>query len=575
MATEYFWPPSASSGGAGTVTSVALTVPSFLAVSGSPITTSGTLAVTLQNENANLVFAGPATGSPDVPTFRSLVAADLPALDYATIELDNLGTTSINASLLFDADDTYDIGSSSNMAATINTHAVSANASNLNLFGANATLNLGSGALIFNSAATGIIRTASSGAGASESMIITTGGAGSGEATGNVTVRTANNDQLLGTGSVSVFSGNGTGGGDIPSGAVSLFSGSAAAAGAVGLVTIRDGVPADGAGGGVLIKTSAPSGSGTRAKIQLQDGSEGTSGQVWTSTDTVGSGHWAAPAGGGANTALSNIAAVAASAVITGQDGTDALPAFSFISDPNTGMYNYAANKLGFTTNGTNRVTVDANGFLPEVTNNYSNGTQAKCWSECVADQFNAGSTGYKAYSGGFGANTAVFRDGITTPSGVTAMGLRANPGAAAQPLALSGGDDEATSNATAARNILIEAQNKTAGTGNGGDIQLFPGTSSGGNAGRILVPQTITGGGTTGNQTINKISGTVNFAAAASSITVTNSCCSTSSIVFAVVRTNDTSATIKNVVPGAGSFVITLTAGATAETSVGFLVMN
>lgn len=63
----------------GTVTSVALTVPSILSVSGSPITTSGTLAVTLTNETANTVFAGPTTGGATTPTFRALVTADLPA----------------------------------------------------------------------------------------------------------------------------------------------------------------------------------------------------------------------------------------------------------------------------------------------------------------------------------------------------------------------------------------------------------------------------------------------------------------------------------------------------------------
>lgn len=95
------------------------------------------------------------------------------------------------------------------------------------------------------------------------------------------------------------------------------------------------------------------------------------------------------------------------------------------------------------------------------------------------------------------------------------------------------------------------------------------------GSKGNMIVPTTITAGGTTGNRTIDKISGTVNFAAAATAITVTNSLVTTSSIVFAVVRTNDTTATIKNVVPGAGSFVINLGAAATAETSVGFFVVN
>lgn len=66
--------------GTGTVTSVAMTVPSILSVAGSPITTSGTLAVTLVNQSANLVFAGPSTGASAAPTFRSLVAADIPDL---------------------------------------------------------------------------------------------------------------------------------------------------------------------------------------------------------------------------------------------------------------------------------------------------------------------------------------------------------------------------------------------------------------------------------------------------------------------------------------------------------------
>jgi hypothetical protein len=64
--------------GGGSVTSVAMTVPAELSVSGSPITTSGTLAVTKANQNANIVFAGPASGSAAAPTFRALVGADAP-----------------------------------------------------------------------------------------------------------------------------------------------------------------------------------------------------------------------------------------------------------------------------------------------------------------------------------------------------------------------------------------------------------------------------------------------------------------------------------------------------------------
>ncbi len=66
--------------GSGTVTSVALTVPTGLTVAGSPITVSGTLAISEDTQAANKVKAGPATGAAAVPTYRSLVAADIPVL---------------------------------------------------------------------------------------------------------------------------------------------------------------------------------------------------------------------------------------------------------------------------------------------------------------------------------------------------------------------------------------------------------------------------------------------------------------------------------------------------------------
>ena len=94
-------------------------------------------------------------------------------------------------------------------------------------------------------------------------------------------------------------------------------------------------------------------------------------------------------------------------------------------------------------------------------------------------------------------------------------------------------------------------------------------------NNGKVSYLTTNTTAGTTGAQTIDRPSGTVNFAIGASALVVTNSLCTTSSIVFATVRTDDATATIKNVVPAAGSFTINLGAGATAETSVGFFIIN
>jgi len=67
-------------GGSGTVTSVGLSMPTIFSVAGSPVTAAGTFTVTLANEAANTVWAGPATGAPATPTFRALVIADIPSL---------------------------------------------------------------------------------------------------------------------------------------------------------------------------------------------------------------------------------------------------------------------------------------------------------------------------------------------------------------------------------------------------------------------------------------------------------------------------------------------------------------
>jgi hypothetical protein len=68
----------------GSVTSVALSLPAIFTVSGSPVTTSGTLTGTLATQVANTIFSGPATGADAAPTFRSLVAADIPAISLTT-----------------------------------------------------------------------------------------------------------------------------------------------------------------------------------------------------------------------------------------------------------------------------------------------------------------------------------------------------------------------------------------------------------------------------------------------------------------------------------------------------------
>ena len=69
-----------SSGGTKTqlVTSVGLSMPAEFSVASSPVTSSGTIAVTKANQSANQIYAGPTTGAAAAPAFRVLVPADYP-----------------------------------------------------------------------------------------------------------------------------------------------------------------------------------------------------------------------------------------------------------------------------------------------------------------------------------------------------------------------------------------------------------------------------------------------------------------------------------------------------------------
>jgi hypothetical protein len=71
----------------GSVTSVGLAAPSMFSVSGSPVTGSGTLTLTLASQAPHAVLIGPTSGPNAQPTFRSLVASDLPSLPYLSSTL--------------------------------------------------------------------------------------------------------------------------------------------------------------------------------------------------------------------------------------------------------------------------------------------------------------------------------------------------------------------------------------------------------------------------------------------------------------------------------------------------------
>lgn len=92
---------------------------------------------------------------------------------------------------------------------------------------------------------------------------------------------------------------------------------------------------------------------------------------------------------------------------------------------------------------------------------------------------------------------------------------------------------------------------------------------------GGINLDKTVTAAGTTGAQTINKTTGTVNFAASATSLVVTNSLVTANSIIICTVCTNDTTMKSVAAVAASGSFTMYANAAPTAETRVNFLVTN
>lgn len=91
---------------------------------------------------------------------------------------------------------------------------------------------------------------------------------------------------------------------------------------------------------------------------------------------------------------------------------------------------------------------------------------------------------------------------------------------------------------------------------------------------GDISVEKTIIPPGTTGNQTINKTAGRVNFAVSATSLVVTNSLVTTNSIIIANAATLVSVGTVRSCVAASGSFTINVIAPA-EEMAVDWIVIN
>lgn len=421
-------PVWASPATSGTVTSVAFADGSstpIYSISGSPITSSGTITETLVNQSANTFFAGPSSGPAAQPTFRAIVASDIPTLNQnttgtasnitatsnstlTTLSSLSLPTTQLTGTLqaaqfpALTGDVTTTAGSLvTHLVATSNSTLTTLSALSLpysqvtgtptplvfadslvntsgtvtlvndtatpgasQYYGTNASSVLGYYALpsisgfantsLSNLATTSInadlipnttytrnlgslvdgwselyVNTISNDGSALAINTPNSSSAGTGNLTwesGQVTAGSGNSGTLTAeTGAV--VSGN--------SGALTIETG-LSSSGNSGNIRIQSGQASSGTSGTIILQAGSAS---TIGKIQFLNGSQGTAGQVWTSTDTAGSGSWEA-ASGGTVTSVSVVTANGFSGTVATATTTPAITLTGTLSGDVTGTLN-------------------------------------------------------------------------------------------------------------------------------------------------------------------------------------------------------------------------------------------
>lgn len=320
--TTESWGPVTPSAGSGTVTSIAQTVPSFLTISGSPITTTGTLAIGLSTQTSNTVFAGPSLGGAATPTFRSLVSSDIPSLSstYANTTLSNISGVLLSADLVPSANNLRAVGSTSSAFANVYSYIINqpnAGAA-LSMTMANQTNNgvAGGDFSITASRYTGSLSFTNERGG---NVLIRSGGAStSGVPMGSITLASAVHDLQNASGAINITTAftqveNNKGRLTLDARSTDLIAWPQQAA--------TQDLRFFAVSSANFVALKAPSPITTSVTWTLPD-ADGTSSQVLT---TNGSGilSWSTPAGG-ANTALSNLASVAINTDLIFDTGSDA-----------------------------------------------------------------------------------------------------------------------------------------------------------------------------------------------------------------------------------------------------------
>ncbi len=212
-------------------------------------------------------------------------------------------------------------------------------------------------------------------------------------------------------------------------------------------------------------------------------------------------------------------------------------------------------------------------------------GGQATCTFSAPSVTITAGSTDWSGCTG----NGAIFYAGYSVPGKVLCNKATINDSTGAitlasttVPLVMAASSFfQMASSFLGASNQLFTGGAST-DLGLRGDANLWLGVgnnpmlkfNSGGIA-AMNFDRTLTAAATTGAQTINKPQGSVNMAAAATTLVVTNSLATTTSLIFLTPQTADGTCIAFAAVRAAGSFTITANAACTAETAIAFKVTN
>lgn len=139
------------------------------------------------------------------------------------------------------------------------------------------------------------------------------------------------------------------------------------------------------------------------------------------------------------------------------------------------------------------------------------------------------------------------------------------------KPLTITDGAGATTNTAT----LYLEGQ-ATGITPTGDNYTLWSAGGPNRFDGDMRLSKTITPAGTTGARTINNNTGSVNFAAGAASLVVTNNLVTVNSIIQATVATNDANMFSVQIIAAAGSFTLMAQPSSPgAETRVNFTVTN